>query len=246
MGLGFIVKTRGCSQVLSEIVYHINSDQSPAANNGGPAYLAAEGSAERRRLGCARRRDAGLQFRGGFAKVGGPRAGGAGEGIGVREVRLHLEQAIQAAVARLAEAARVPPPAGIPWSVSPQAAFGDLSTPLALSFASALGRRPPEVAEEILRALTLDPSLIARAEVAGAGYLNFFVAPSGCFTGKETLGPEGGLGLSTEGIDLADRQGAGNHAREWIISGPGRLGLPGREWVSRRRGRRARRGGGYS
>ncbi|MBI3006944.1 MAG: hypothetical protein HYY53_01360 [candidate division NC10 bacterium] len=68
------------------------------------------------------------------------------------EVRLHLEQAIQAAVARLTEA--------------------------------------------ILRALTLDPGLIARAEVAGAG----------------------------------------NHAREWIISRPGRLGLPGCAWVSRRRG----------
>lgn len=159
MGLGFIVKTSGCSQVLSEIVYDTTSDQSPAANTGGPAYLAAEGSAERRRLGCARRRDAGLQFRGGFAKVGGPRGGGTGEGNSVREVRYHLEQAIQAAVARLAEAARVPPPAGIPWSVSPQAALGDLSTPLALSFAPALGRKPREVAEAILSALTLDLGL---------------------------------------------------------------------------------------
>jgi arginyl-tRNA synthetase len=77
----------------------------------------------------------------------------------VREVRYHLEQAIQAAVARLAEAARVPPPAGIPWSVSPQSALGDLSTPLALSFAPALGRKPREVAEAILSALTLDLGL---------------------------------------------------------------------------------------
>ncbi|MGH7378592.1 MAG: arginine--tRNA ligase, partial [Candidatus Methylomirabilales bacterium] len=42
----------------------------------------------------------------------------------------------------------------------------------------ALGRQPREVAEAILRALTLDPTLIGRAEVAGAGYLNFFVAPA--------------------------------------------------------------------
>jgi len=34
------------------------------------------------------------------------------------------------------------------------------------------------VAEEILRALTLDSGLVARAEVAGARYLNFFVAPA--------------------------------------------------------------------
>ena len=114
----------------------------------------------------------------------------------MREVRAHLEEAIRDAVARLAKAARVPAPAQVPWAVPPQAALGDLSTPLALSFASALGRKPREVAEAILGALTLDPNLIARAEVAGAG----------------------------------------NHAGEWIISGPGRLGLPGREWVSRRRG----------
>ena len=95
----------------------------------------------------------------------------------MREVRLHLEQAVRAAAARLAEAARVPPPVELPWSVPPQAALGDLSTPLALSFAPALGRKPREVAEAILGALTLDPSLIGRAEVAEAGYLNFFVAP---------------------------------------------------------------------
>ncbi|MGH7395108.1 MAG: arginine--tRNA ligase, partial [Candidatus Methylomirabilales bacterium] len=95
----------------------------------------------------------------------------------MREVRAHLEQAMRAALARLAHAAKLPPPAEVPWSVPAQAAFGDLSTPLALSFAMALGRQPREVAEEILRALALDPGLIARAEVAGAGYLNFFVAP---------------------------------------------------------------------
>ncbi len=96
----------------------------------------------------------------------------------MREVRALLEQAIRAAVTRLAEAARVPAPAEIPWTVPPQAALGDFSTPLALSFAPALGQRPREVAEAILGALTLDPNLIARAEVAGAGYLNFFVAPA--------------------------------------------------------------------
>ncbi len=96
----------------------------------------------------------------------------------MREVRLHLEEAMRTALAGLAKAARVPAPAQVPWAVPPEPALGDLSTPLALSFAPALGRQPREVAEEILRALTLDPGLIARAEVAGAGYLNFFVAPA--------------------------------------------------------------------
>ena len=85
---------------------------------------------------------------------------------------------MRAAVARLAKAARVPSPPQVPWAVPPQPSLGDLSSPLALSFAPALGRRPRDVAEEILRALTLDPGLIARAEVAGTGYLNFFVAPA--------------------------------------------------------------------
>ncbi|MGH7407308.1 MAG: arginine--tRNA ligase [Candidatus Methylomirabilales bacterium] len=95
----------------------------------------------------------------------------------MREVRAHLDEAIRAAGVRLAHAAKVSAPAEIPWSVPAQTTFGDLSTPLALSFSKALGRRPREVAEEILRALTLDPLLVARVEVAGAGYLNFFVAP---------------------------------------------------------------------
>ena len=63
-------------------------------------------------------------------------------------------------MARLAQAASVPPPAEVPLSVPPQAAYGDLSTPLALAFAQALGRRSREVAAEILGALTLDPCLL--------------------------------------------------------------------------------------
>lgn len=96
----------------------------------------------------------------------------------MRELRAHLEEAIQAAAAQIAEAARIPAPTQVPWAVPPQPALGDLSTSLALSFAAALGRRPREVAEALLSALTFDPALIARAEVAGAGYLNFFVAPA--------------------------------------------------------------------
>jgi len=96
----------------------------------------------------------------------------------VREVRQHLREAIRAAVARLGDAAPLPGLVEVPWAVPPQPALGDLSTPLALSLAPAFGRRPREVAEAILGALTVDPLLIARAEVAGAGYLNFFVAPS--------------------------------------------------------------------
>ncbi|HEU5395298.1 MAG TPA: arginine--tRNA ligase, partial [Candidatus Methylomirabilis sp.] len=98
--------------------------------------------------------------------------------MSVREVRQHLREAIRAAVARLGDAARLPGLVEVPWAVPPQPALGDLSTPLALSLAPAFGRRPREVAEAILGALTVDPLLIARAEVAGAGYLNFFVAPA--------------------------------------------------------------------
>ena len=78
----------------------------------------------------------------------------------MREVRAHLGQAMRPPVARLARVASVPPPAEVPLSVPPQAAFGDLSTPLALASAQALGRRSREVAAEILGAPTLNPCLL--------------------------------------------------------------------------------------
>ncbi len=53
---------------------------------------------------------------------------------------------------------------------------GDLSTNVALLLASRLKRKPREIAEEILTALSLEDSIVAKAEVAGAGFINFYLS----------------------------------------------------------------------
>ena len=55
-------------------------------------------------------------------------------------------------------------------------AHGDLATNLALQLAKRLKRKPRDVAAEILAKLTLPPGVIEKAEIAGPGFVNFFLA----------------------------------------------------------------------
>ncbi len=55
-------------------------------------------------------------------------------------------------------------------------AHGDLATNLALQLAKRLKRKPRDVAAEILQRLTLPPGVIEKAEIAGPGFVNFFLA----------------------------------------------------------------------
>ncbi len=64
------------------------------------------------------------------------------------------------------------------WEYPPEPAFGDLSTPLSFSLAKLVRRKPRDIARAIQQALPQDPALLEKVEVAGAGYLNFFVAKS--------------------------------------------------------------------
>jgi arginyl-tRNA synthetase len=58
-----------------------------------------------------------------------------------------------------------------------QAAHGDYATNVALQHAKALGRNPREFAQALLAALP--PSeLVARTEIAGAGFVNIFLTPA--------------------------------------------------------------------
>ncbi|MFB3818333.1 MAG: arginine--tRNA ligase [Candidatus Methylomirabilales bacterium] len=80
-----------------------------------------------------------------------------------------------------AAAAQGWPPAPVPevaWEYPPSAAFGDLSTPLCFALAKQLKRKPRDIATAVQAALRPDPGVVARVEVAGAGYLNLFVAPA--------------------------------------------------------------------
>lgn len=57
------------------------------------------------------------------------------------------------------------------------AQHGDYASNIALRLAKAVGRKPREIAEAIIAALPAS-ALIARAEVAGAGFINFHLAGS--------------------------------------------------------------------
>ena len=64
----------------------------------------------------------------------------------------------------------------VQWEYPPDSAFGDLSTPVGFSLAKLLRRKPRDIAASLQRAMMPDPLLVDRIEVAGAGYLNVFVA----------------------------------------------------------------------
>ncbi|HEX4629221.1 MAG TPA: arginine--tRNA ligase, partial [Gemmatimonadales bacterium] len=55
-------------------------------------------------------------------------------------------------------------------------AHGDVATNLALTLARSLRRKPREVADALVRALELPPGYVKRVEVAGPGFINFFLA----------------------------------------------------------------------
>jgi arginyl-tRNA synthetase len=56
------------------------------------------------------------------------------------------------------------------------AAHGDVSTNLALMLAKQLGQKPRVVADKLVAALELPPGLIRKTEIAGPGFINFFLA----------------------------------------------------------------------
>ena len=96
----------------------------------------------------------------------------------LKELKERLGEALQRAI-REATAAGGLRHAELPevaWEYPEEPAFGDLSTTAAFLLAKALKKRPRELAQALLRHLKFDPTLVERVEVAGAGYLNFFLA----------------------------------------------------------------------
>jgi arginyl-tRNA synthetase len=70
---------------------------------------------------------------------------------------------------------------------------GDIATNLALTLAKRLGQKPRTVADKLIAGLELPPGVVRKTEVAGPGFINFFLAgeqvvgvlPSIITTGKE-------------------------------------------------------------
>jgi arginyl-tRNA synthetase len=93
-------------------------------------------------------------------------------------MKSQLQSLLRAALAEAlpqAEAARA---AAAPILLEPtrDPRHGDLATNLALALARPLNRPPRQLAESLVRALPKS-ELVARVEIAGPGFINFFLAP---------------------------------------------------------------------
>jgi arginyl-tRNA synthetase len=96
----------------------------------------------------------------------------------IKTLKADLQESLLTAVKLAGLEAELPQGASTPvaWEYPSDSAFGDLSTTLAFGLAKALKRKPREVAMQIAAAAAFPSDLVDRVEVAGAGYLNFFIA----------------------------------------------------------------------
>ena len=93
-------------------------------------------------------------------------------------MKQELEQLLLAALARLGSDVlpEMPAAAAVAVERTRDAQHGDFATNLALRLAKSARRKPRELAAAIVTALPTS-ALIARAEVAGAGFINFHLTP---------------------------------------------------------------------
>ncbi|GAB4330647.1 MAG: arginine--tRNA ligase [Calditrichia bacterium] len=69
------------------------------------------------------------------------------------------------------------PEAEISFQVPKLAQHGDLSVNVAMQLAKTAGRNPRQLAQEIIQQMELDPQMVSKVEIAGPGFINFFIAP---------------------------------------------------------------------
>lgn len=93
-----------------------------------------------------------------------------------------LQKLLAQAVLRLREQGELPPEPELPIRVDRARApeHGDFSSNLALVLAKASGQPPRQLAEKIVAALASDPA-VRRVEIAGPGFINFFIDPNAQF-----------------------------------------------------------------
>ena len=63
---------------------------------------------------------------------------------------------------------------------------GDFATNVALALSKVAGKKPRDFAEEVIKALP-NNALIARTEIAGPGFINFFLAPTAYYAELKTI-----------------------------------------------------------
>ncbi len=92
-------------------------------------------------------------------------------------MRGQIEAEVMAALELMGQKNLIAEGASIPIEVPKELKFGDFATPVALSLARTAGRKPRDMAEAIAETVTSAGNpMIARAEVAGPGFINFFLA----------------------------------------------------------------------
>lgn len=91
-------------------------------------------------------------------------------------MKQQLEQLISAALAQLVGTllTDAPDPSTVTVERTRDAAHGDFATNVAMRLAKAARKNPRELATAIIAALPANP-IVAKAEVAGAGFINFFL-----------------------------------------------------------------------
>ncbi len=89
-------------------------------------------------------------------------------------MKTELESLLAAALNQLGAAGKLPPtdPSAIVVERTRDSRHGDFASNVALRLAKGAGRIPRELAAEIIAALPASP-LVSRAEIAGAGFINF-------------------------------------------------------------------------
>src|SRR5206468_8730372 len=117
----------------------------------------------------------------------------------INDVTGPLSEAVSEALGR----AGLPrlPATEILWDVPREPTHGDYATNVALLLAKA-ERRPPRQVAEAIRSHLPAVSAVARAEVAGPGFLNVFLSAEFCRTGLVRVLTEGasfGRGMSGQG-----------------------------------------------
>jgi arginyl-tRNA synthetase len=102
-------------------------------------------------------------------------------------------ETIRAALAQAASRLGAPPGVDVALERPRDPTHGDLATNLALTLAKALGQKPRAIAERLVATVDLPPELVQKTEIAGPGFINFFLAgeqvvgvlPSIIATGKK-------------------------------------------------------------
>lgn len=81
-----------------------------------------------------------------------------------------------------------------------QEVHGDLTTNVALMLAKSLGKSPRTIAQEIVSKLEIDPAMITKVEIAGPGFINFYLSDRFFTDGLAIILEEGeSFGRSTSG-----------------------------------------------